>query len=401
MSNITSLLILLVGCPKPPTPPTPPIYSCLADPIWYNDPRPPNEVATTESFCDFYQFGWQWFLAQTSPSLSKPSERVFELNRVYDPSIEFNQCSLNLSGKQDFIISLEPRTIKSDEFEHVEADGGALYDQNGNILYYGINYSDTMCNATSKGFVPGTLEIKTAWIVLEKNDSSYYSIALDDGIRLGMVGMHMAIWTPNHPEMIWLTWEHKKNAPNCNGSSPIQKWNFASKEASACLSRRTNEGDCAEYKFNTPLNFEDKPPLKSDPTEVCREFPYGNQFDHSVNGNNNTENINVILELNEQLVGDRGLLTLLANDDPMRVWSNYEMIGGLWTKDGANSGQLPINSQQGPADSNSPQRGSLELTNMSMETFQQGESSYVPNCFGCHNYNSETPLSVSHIQQHL
>ena len=50
---------------------------------------------------------------------------------------------------------------------------------------------------------------------------------------------------------------------------------------------------------------------------------------------------------------------------------------------------------------NSPQRGSLELTNMSMETFQQGDSSFVPNCFGCHNYKKSDPLNVSHIAQYL
>ena len=77
------------------------------------------------------------------------------------------------------------------------------------------------------------------------------------------------------------------------------------------------------------------------------------------------------------------------------------MIGALWTKDGKPSGKPPVPSKQGDADKDSPQRGSLELTNMSMETFQQGDNSFVPNCFGCHNYNSDKPLDVSHIQHNL
>ena len=63
--------------------------------------------------------------------------------------------------------------------------------------------------------------------------------------------------------------------------------------------------------------------------------------------------------------------------------------------------KLPVDSKQGPADPNSPQRGSLNLTNMTMETFEQGADSYIPNCFGCHNYDSETPLNVSHIESYL
>jgi hypothetical protein len=32
-----------------------------------------------------------------------------------------------------------------------------------------------------------------------------------------------------------------------------------------------------------------------------------------------------------------------------------------------------------------------------METYEQGASSSVPNCFGCHGYTPTTPLTVSHI----
>jgi hypothetical protein len=81
----------------------------------------------------------------------------------------------------------------------------------------------------------------------------------------------------------------------------------------------------------------------------------------------------------------------------MAVWQNYEMIGGLWTKGGVSSGNLPIPSSGGPGDPNSPQRGSLELTNMTMETYEQGDTSPIPNCFGCHNFDSTKPLTVSHV----
>jgi len=398
------LSLMLWGCPKPPEPPK---DVCSADLSWVTNPTQPNEVPETESFCDFYQFSWQWFLAQTSLSESNPKERVFETQRVYDPDGGDNQCSMELEGKEDFLDQMEPRPIKSDKFEHVEADGGALYDKNGNILYYGVYYSKELCSATEKGFVPGTLEIKTSWMILKEDSDKHYKITLDDGKVLGMVGMHMAIWTPNHPEMLWVTWEHKDNAPLCNGSSPKQNWNFVSPEAEKCLKEnKATEPygipeECLKYNFNTPSKQEGSIPITGQPNNVCQEYEYGNQYGNSVNGNDNNENLKSIVELNQQIVGVNGFLTKLPKENPMHIWSNYQMVGGIWTKDGVDSGKLPVDSKQGPADPNSPQRGSLELTNTTMETFQQGSESYIPNCFGCHNYTKDSPLTVSHIQQKL
>ena len=67
---------------------------------------------------------------------------------------------------------------------------------------------------------------------------------------------------------------------------------------------------------------------------MCREYDHGNQPGASVNGNDNAANLAAITELNEALVGEGGML--------VGMWSNYEMVGGLWTKDGANSGSPPV-----------------------------------------------------------
>ena len=386
------LLLILLGCPTPK-----PTNSCDASMEWIKTPSMPSEVSSEETFCDFYQFSWQWFLAQTSPSSVK-GERVFETNRVYDPSIQSNQCSLDLKGKHDFLISLEPRTIKADEFEHVEADGGALYDQSGNILFYGVYYSPEVCEASSEGFIPKTLEIKTSWAIVPTGSNKHYTIKLKDDTTLGLVGMHMAIWTPKHPEMIWATWQHKENAPLCDGSSPHSNWMFASDSASKCLIKHKSIEKCSEYSFNSAMPFVGEPPLQSSPTNVCQEYAYGNQKTAAINGNDNEENINTIVKINESV---NNLLLSLDDSDPMKIWSNYELVGAIWTKDGQNSGKLPVPHKGGTPDPKSPQRGSLELTNITMETFQQGDSSSVPNCFGCHNYTSEDPTKVSHIYSQL
>ena len=392
------ILFYLACTPKPPDP-------CKADIAWITHPSMPTDVAKEETFCDFYQFSWQWFLSQGQQIKDEQidRERVFEQNRIYQFGDVKDQCSLPpVVGRRASFEHQQPRIGKSDKHEKVEADGHALYDQKGNILAYNIYYSHQNCEATSKGFVPKTLEVKASWIKLSEPSDKYLVIEEPAGESLvyyGLVGMHLAIWTPHHPEAIWATWEHKNNAPLCDGSSPVQEYNFASKEAAKCLHKHKTKEKCTQFKFNTP-HTASPPPDTASPINVCREFAYGSEL-KSVNGNDTKANVKAIKDLNDQIVGKKGLLTKLSSKDPMHVWSNYEMIGALWTKGGTASGKPPVPSKQGEADRSSPQRGSLELTNMSMETFQQGADSFVPNCFGCHNYDPSDPLGVSHIQQNL
>ena len=408
---LTPLLTALVACPKPPEPPEP--TTCSADPSWITSPSMPGEVPTTESFCDFYQFSWQWFLAQASPS-PQSGEPVFFQNRVYEPSGGNDQCANQpITGIQGAISALQARGIKPSQFEEEQADGNAVYDQDGNVLYYNAFYSQELCNATPDGFVPGTLEAKVSWAVLkEGTHHTYFTVNAtlpgnEDQVTLGLLGLHLAIWTPNHPEMIWATWEHKINAPLCDGSSAASGWTLASDDAAACLvaNPQSQSGppsaECDSFAFNTPVVQGGTPSPTGTPNNVCRQFAYGNQDGEAVNGNDNAANLAAITELNEAMVGSNGLLTQLPSDNALAVWANYEMVGAIWTKDGANSGSPPVPSKQGPPNPQSPQRGSLQLANMSMETFQQGDESYIPNCFGCHNYTASSPLSVSHIGSKL
>jgi hypothetical protein len=415
---------------KPETGPTPIIATCQASQSWITNPQMPAEVAPTESFCDFYQFSWQWFLAQVSPSNpgDPNSERVFETNRVYNPNGGGDQCLLKaITGRAAAAKVLAMRTVKPEDFEDLEADGNALYDQNGNIIYYSVWYSQAECSATKDGFAPGTMEIKVAWKILPAADPTYFTMqaTLPGGTTpttLGLVGFHLVNWTPKHPEMIWATFEHKANAPLCDGSStaPASGWSFTSAAAAACLSANKQaapniSAQCSNYNFNSPqTSFTGAPPATSTPDEVCRLYANGNELgDTASNGNSNAENIAAIQQLNTALVGPTGMLTQLPTSDPMSVWQNYEMIGGLWTKGGVqscdpnlNNCNLPVTNTYYAADPTNMQRGSLQLTNMTLETFQQGATSQIPNCFGCHNYYpagtpGQSPLKVSHLAKNL
>lgn len=385
---------------------------CRASASWISNPTQPAEVAASETFCDFYQFSWQWFLAQVSPAVN--GERVFETNRLVDlnPKTVSNQCALApLTGRAMAAKLLAPRDLKPVDFEEQQADGNPLYDQAGNVLYYNIWYSAPECNATAAGFVADTFEIKAAWRILPAADPTYYTMTAvlpaaggkTQEVTLGLVGFHLVNWTSKHPEFIWATFEHKSNAPLCAGSSPATNWSLTSAAAAQCLAANPVPSgqispNCAQFKFNSAEGDTSTPPPPTDtPDEVCRLYADGNQPGTSINGNDNAANALAIQQLNDQLVGANGLLTQLPPSNAMAVWANYQMIGSLWTKNGAASGQPPVVHGGKPGDPNSPQRGSLELTNMTMETFEQGDSSPIPNCFGCHGYKPPTPLTVSHI----
>jgi hypothetical protein len=222
-------------------------------------------------------------------------------------------------------------------------------------------YNPTECEATSAGFKPNTIEIKTSWCVLASQDPSYYvmNATINTGtsqmpVILGLVGFHLVINTANHPEFVWATFEHKENAPDCTKpqQTPASGWSFTSQACAACLVNQT--------------------------PDQCSQCMTG--------GNNNDTNRANIDMLNDQLVGPLGLLTQLPASSPMAVWKNYFLAGSLWTNGGVASGGADA------------QRGSLELANTTMETFAQDPST---NCFSCHNYNPSSPLKVSHIVNSL
>jgi hypothetical protein len=204
-------------------------------------------------------------------------------------------------------------------------------------------------------------------------------------MTLGLVGFHLVMSTKNHPEFVWATFEHNTNAPDCTNpqTAPGGGWSFTSEPCAECLKTKT-PAECTDCKFNTGIT--PPPGLTSDPTEVCRVYPDGTDPDPMTGGNNNDTNRANINALNDQLVGPGGFLTQLPADSPMAVWKNYSLMGGLWTNGGVGS------------EGDDVQRGSLELANMTMETFFQQPQQ---NCFTCHNYDPAAPLKVSHIASGL
>lgn len=379
------------------TPPQP----CPANASWITAPSPPTEIGGpnpppvgNETNCQFYQFAYQWFFAMTQP-VGTSGERKFETLNVYQPNQE-NQCANQLTGRANIAKAIFVRTPKPQTNNFVpvvpgeidQATGSPLYDQNGNAVFYYVLYSPNECQATAAGFQPNTIEIKSSWRILQSADPAYYTMTAtvtglpNNPVILGLVGFHLVINTPLHPEFVWASFEHVNNAPDCTNPQPAPAagWSFLSSACATCLQQNGVNG-CPQCNFNTPATT--PPGTTGPPTQVCRVYHNGTDPGPMTGGNNNDTNRFNIDTLNSQIAG---FLSQLPSDNPMAVWKNYILVGGLWTNGGVDSGGTDV------------QRGSLEAANTTMETFFQQPNQ---NCFTCHNYDKTLPLCVSHIAPDL
>ncbi|MDP2314219.1 MAG: hypothetical protein Q8P41_15050 [Pseudomonadota bacterium] len=399
----------VVAAPAAVTAPAAPAApaACNADAAWLTSTTPPSEIGGgipigDETNCQFQQFAWQWFLSLVQPAAA-PGERMFETYPVLLPGVP-NQCaSPGPTGKAAAAKAMFVRTTKTADDsvvpvlpEDIKQAGSdeVLYDQAGNVVLYTVRYSPNEYQATSAGFQPNTVELKTSWRVMAANDptlSSYYTMTADvtgfpdNPQTLALVGFHVVINTVNHPEFVWATFEHATNAPDCTSpeASPAAGWSFTSAAAANCLAQ---PGGCSTVQFNQGATGSS---LTGTPAEVCRVYPDGTDPGSPTGGNNNDTNRFNIDMLNAQLVGPSGFLTQLPSDNPMSVWKNYSLVGSLWTSGGVAS------TEPSPG---TVQRGSLELANTTMESFVQDAQT---NCFSCHTYDPASPLAVSHIADDL
>lgn len=408
---------------------------CAANASWVSKPAPPEEVPLGKQadFCQFYQFSWQWFLKMVSPvnASAKQTDVVnpprffqdlknFPELEANDQGTPLNSCDDLRDGNRLFVRAIKP--VAGDGSFSIpkrtgQAGGGdVIYDQNGNVVYYNIQFSRNLCDVgkiqSQPNYPSGTTEMKTAWKQIKASDKGNYfwMVATIDqkDVLLGLIGFHLIRATALHPEFIWATFEHKDNVPDCVApqTAPSSGWSFTSAQCASVLAQ-TDTRSLINCRFNTAAPSAN---LTGTPNEICRLYR-----DASAPTDPKGElNISVIDQLNAQLVGPNGFLTKITDpSNPMAVWKNYINVGALWLSDTTQPSQ---NNSDHPY---SNQRGSMRLANTVMETtFQAGFSaSFAPqwgkdnafssNCFGCHGFttsaNTASPAntlpnaSLSHI----
>lgn len=275
-----------------------------------------------------------------------------------------------------------PRTLKTDDttFDGVTQAGSnaVLVDQKGQWVYYTSTINQAYYNfVVDKGyytleglkaapkattFPVGALETKSAWRIasiegepapyIPDAAKSYYMTDAricrayndEDGkctsfvsAKMALVGLHLAGVVQGHPEMVWATFEHKDNVPDCKDTpaKPKDAYSFY-----------TSGQDCGGGSCNQ------KPTDNTKPSEVCRVHPYG-EPEASVD----TKNIRA--------------LSQSFRDQADSVWRNYDYVGATWTEGNTGADGLIVFSEI---------RGSSKLANTSLESFTQEQ-----NCFSCHS----------------
>ncbi len=272
------------------------------------------------------------------------------------------------------------------------------------VVEYGMQHGLITYDPDASLFA-STVEMKTSWVdVSEVDPSRHLVITADvpkfdtgdaatwpaDGIekrRFALVGMHIAAPVKDHPELVWISYEHLDNAP-------LADYTYINDKGEVDWSGYDAKGSWiyAVNPSHVPNEIASVASIGSDgaitaangatigPVQAAQKNPWGNAPGPDSSPDSNTD----LVSLNASI----GALLAGLGD----VRAQYYQLGGIWTA----AGQLPYNGQDGTL------RGGLRLANATMETFHQypdyNNGFTSVNCFSCHGaFGAKTGTSVSHI----
>lgn len=410
---------------------------------------------TDNTVCDFYRWGAQMFLWLTSP---QDNGLIIDEPGFFNvlPPDASHQRMLQ-ANTDDAPVVLDLRSGKPEEVgEFGQAGGGGvLLSQAGSLVYYGIHINDLyayLVTGQDSGALTGTvfprnaddlaaviayvnatfpgvpidapdglaIELKTSWVELDTipNELQDQFLTIEavvprfvasadnltwtengtETISLALTGIHIVGSVQNHPELVWITYEHVLNAPdadyyytNASGNAVLRPYDasgtflFASTGSPAmpanveCMKETNTGAIAAVMSTTTPTEPVCAGGIVA--THVVRAYPWG--------GTANSQDAAVVTNNTLLLSINNSIRPQLAPDDP-RV--NYVLTGGIWTSAPSATADAPI---PNAADFTAAAlRGSPFLANTTMETFRQGT-----NCFACHNIEATATnaFGVSHI----
>jgi hypothetical protein len=327
------------------------------------------------------------------------------------------------------------------EVEQGQADGSVLLTQSDHLIYFAIIVNDvyayfltgnknhsfpaqtkfptTQAEAdTIQAFATGhggpnpftdadalTMEIKTAWVeastlsnpddyvtttgqipVYTKTNSKHWTATgATKTVKLALVGMHVVGSTNGHPEMIWATFEHRRNTPlnsykydstsgtKTVGMNTAGNWLFSASGAPGPASNF----NIAHANYLMAPDIEGANGFSITGSNTLRNKPFGGGADKAPNpliastAASNTQVIAINNDIQSKMAAKGA-----ASD----VRLNYVMSGATWTEGGAPpTSPFPTGNQVGTS----------RLTNSTMETYQQGPNTDANglNCLDCHSGN--------------
>jgi len=241
-----------------------------------------------------------------------------------------------------------------------------------------IDFPEGVVTQDRKGKI-GAIMLKASWKVLGDNDDPkqfhtvtglIYTPASQNPKReatcikqpLGLVGFHIGHKDVDHPQWVWSTFEHVKNAPtqeevDANAKDPT---------------RNKLESNYNFYKPGRPeLPVNQIPPRPWNPAEQ----PFRDNFKSQI-----TRVISLMDEAKELNEGFRKALKEVQQDN---VWANYMLVSTQWPTDRSCAQDKEARkTRPDPTCSPFPPF----LANTTLETFSQGDApASASSCIGCHN----------------
>jgi hypothetical protein len=392
---------------------------CDADPAWFphaNTPAP-DFGPPADTSCAFHKWAWQEFLFLTkTPPGGRPAfldlptaDDLFTLNSTPQALEEL---------PKNRVLVLKPRSGKSrgpTEFGAIlqAQTNGILIDQAGHSVYYQSQVNEAYyqfirgnnlyipevfkAKATGLSFAKGCVEIKSSWWIVPpglnvddffttqarihplkcksgsatcQGDDIIVDLDRSSPVTVALVGLHVVGVVEGHPEFVWATFEHKKNAPDLppgmdsHSPNPVgnQDMTFYKAGVSAASCNFPNAGKVILDQANQVLTVAGDP---NRGTNVFRAFAWGGDP-------NSTDALNI------QALNKDVQQKLSAEGS---VWQNYDLRGTTW---------LPLPNPPGPTITpgilgnalKNKAVGSISVANSTMETFAQGTRL---NCFQCHD----------------
>ncbi len=399
--------------------------------------------------CDFYKWSERMFLWMTSKE--SDNKAVFE-------SSEFYTVSPKIDGKRDLIPNKPGQMLRAmanvDKTGKIVSEEGqatddVLMDANGNLVYYISMVNDVYAeflNAVNQKKMSGdkfpttkaekdsifnfakqngvvlknpnalAIEIKTSWVdatslskldefvtieaivpIYKKTSDKLWIINGEHKIKLALVGMHIVGSADGHPEMIWATFEHKRNAPNAAytfvNKEGITETVLADQKGKWLLNSDLKGAQNVSHMVFAGDSIKAKKGYTISPSNTLRTKPWGSAVDVKPNA----EDASPAASNSEIIAINNAVISKLKGKD---VRKNYVFIGATWTANGAGPNGYSYNPSVDSLSVAGVAIGTSQLANSTMETYAQNGEKYTAygTCFSCHSNNKGIrPGDLSHV----
>lgn len=402
--------------------------------------------------CDFYKWSERMFLWMTSTSDQKTIFESPEFYSVSPKKIIGNDTIRELIPHQSGqLLRAIANVDKSGSIisEEGQATDDALMDKNESLVYYismvndvyaefltavknkkmsGNSFPTTKAErdsifnyAKANGILlknPNTLaiEIKTSWVEVSKLKNSEEYIIIDAIIptynkknkklwkiegerktKLALIGIHIVGSANGHPEMIWATFEHKKNTPNAAyqyvNNKDIIVTIEPDKNKDWLLNDNLNDSTNISHMTFSDDKIIAKKNREISASNTLRTKPWGSSIDVRPNA----EDHSPAASNSEIIAINNSIINKLKGKD---IRKNYIFIGATWTENGTAPNGYSYNPNVESLKVPGVAIGASQLANSTMETYVQNGDKYNPfgSCFSCHSSNKNLqPSSLSHV----